>query len=106
MYMKFMWVEQRNMRGWPHFVKDQPKDKSVMDHQETCTPADNILNNWNRTHVQAQCKSNCAFDHTNPYIDAYHNGFVLQVVAHAAKLAAAHSMRKVMCFSPQATTTH
>ena len=86
--MMFMWVEQRNMRGWPHFIKDKPKTKEAIDRQATCTPADTFLNNWDDAQVQAQCKSNCAFDHTNPFIDAYHNGFVLQVVALAAKLAA------------------
>ena len=84
----FMWVEQRNMRGWPHFIKDEPKSESSINHQGTCTPADAFLNNWNDAQVQAQCKSNCAFDHTNPFIDAYHNGFVLHVVALAAEFAA------------------
>jgi hypothetical protein len=86
--MVFMWVEQRSMRGWPHFIKDKRDDQTVIDHPATCTPADTFLNNWDDAQVQAQCKSNCAFDHTNPYIDAYHNGFVLQVVALAAKFAA------------------
>ena len=80
----FQWVEQRNMRGWPHIIKDEPN----ADHQATCTPADAFLNDWNDAQVQAQCKSNCAFDHTNPFIDAYHNGFVLHVVALAAEFAA------------------
>ena len=82
--MLFQWVEQRNMRGWPHFIKEEPN----ADHQATCTPADAFLNDWNDAQVQAQCKSNCAFDHTNPFIDAYHNGFVLHVVALAAEFAA------------------
>ena len=86
--MMFMWVEQRNMRGWPHFIKDEPNTQAAMDRQATCTPAETFLNNWDDAQVQAQCKSNCAFDHTSLYIDAYHNGFVLQVVALAAKLAA------------------
>lgn len=86
--MLFMWVEQRNMRGWPHFIKDEPVHEDSINHQGTCTPADAFLNNWNDAQVQAQCKSNCAFDHTNPFIDAYHNGFVLHVVALAAEFAA------------------
>ena len=86
--MTFMWVEQKYMRGWPHYIKDKPSKKSSILHQETCTPTDEFLNNWDDAQVQAQCKSNCAFDHTYPYIDAYHNGFVLQVVALAAKFTA------------------
>ena len=76
------------MRGWPHYIKDKPKTKESISHQSTCRPAEKLLKNWNKDKAEAKCKSNCAFDHTYPYIDAYHNGFVLQVVALAAKFTA------------------
>ena len=86
--MTFMWVEQRTMRGWPHYIKDVPTEQGVINHQATCTDPDVFLNNWDKETAQAQCQQNCAFDHSYPYIDAYHNGHVLQVLALAARFAA------------------
>eukprot|EP00908_Phaeocystis_cordata_P011474 Transcript_22380.p1 GENE.Transcript_22380~~Transcript_22380.p1 ORF type:complete len:560 (-),score=143.62 Transcript_22380:47-1726(-) len=86
--MLFMWVEQRTMRGWPHYIKDVPTEPAVINHQATCTDPDVFLNNWDKETAQAQCQQNCAFDHTYPFIDAYHNGHVLQVLALAARFAA------------------
>ena len=84
----FMWVEQRTMRGWPHYIKDLPTTQASINHQATCIPVQAFLNNWNDAVAQNLCRQNCAFDHNYPYIDAYQNGHILQVLALAALLSA------------------
>lgn len=82
----FVWTEQRAIRGWPHLLKGERS-------AGPCDDAEGWLSDWDEDRLRRRCALNCAFDHAHPHVDAYHNGNVLLLLAHAARLLSEDGFR-------------